>query len=45
LIDTDLRDHDQIWASAGTPHAVFATTFDELATLAGAEETVVAQPA
>ncbi len=26
LIDEDLLQHDQLWAAAGTPHAVFALT-------------------
>ena len=30
LIDEDLLQHDQLWAAAGTPHAVFALTPDEL---------------
>ena len=30
LIDADLLQHDQLWAAAGTPHAVFALTPDDL---------------
>ena len=30
LIDEDLLQHDQLWAAAGTPHAVFALTPDDL---------------
>ena len=41
LIDTALRGFAQIWASAGTPHSVFATTFVELARIADAQEVVV----
>ena len=41
LIDPHLRSYEQIWAAAGTPHAVFPTTFEELARLAGAQEVVV----
>jgi prolyl-tRNA editing enzyme YbaK/EbsC (Cys-tRNA(Pro) deacylase) len=44
LIDLDLRQFDRIWASAGTPNAVFPTTFEELRRLAGAEEVAVARP-
>ena len=36
LIDTALRRFETIWASAGTPHSVFATTFAELARIADA---------
>ena len=35
LIDADLLQHDQLWAAAGTPHAVFALTPDDLLTLTG----------
>lgn len=35
VIDEDLQRHEQIWAAAGTPHAVFPTTFDELLKLTG----------
>ena len=31
LIDTALVGYETIWASAGTPNSVFATTFAELA--------------
>ena len=41
LIDSHLRRYQQIWAAAGTPHAVFPTTFEELMRLARAEEAVV----
>jgi prolyl-tRNA editing enzyme YbaK/EbsC (Cys-tRNA(Pro) deacylase) len=30
LIDTALSSYDEIWAAGGTPHAIFATTYDEL---------------
>lgn len=33
LIDADLLQHDQLWAAAGTPHAVFALTPDDLQTI------------
>lgn len=41
LIDPTLREHETIWAAAGTPHAVFPTTFEELARITGAEEVAV----
>ena len=30
IIDTDLGAHDEIWAAAGTPNAVFRLSFDQL---------------
>jgi prolyl-tRNA editing enzyme YbaK/EbsC (Cys-tRNA(Pro) deacylase) len=30
LVDIELSRHDQVWAAAGHPHAVFPTTYDEL---------------
>jgi prolyl-tRNA editing enzyme YbaK/EbsC (Cys-tRNA(Pro) deacylase) len=42
FVDTALRRFTTIWASAGTPHSVFPTTFSELARLADAAEIVVA---
>ena len=30
VIDADLGDHDEIWAAAGTPNAVFRLGFDQL---------------
>lgn len=41
-LDTALRVHDEIWAAAGHPAAVFSTTYDELRTLTGATEIEVA---
>ncbi|MGN6523174.1 MAG: YbaK/EbsC family protein [Actinomycetes bacterium] len=35
LVDTHLGSFDVIWAAAGTPHAVFPTSFDELVRLTG----------
>jgi prolyl-tRNA editing enzyme YbaK/EbsC (Cys-tRNA(Pro) deacylase) len=35
VIDTHLGSFDVVWAAAGTPHAVFATTYDELVRLSG----------
>lgn len=36
LIDQALNDHDQVWAAAGHPHAVFPTSFAELLKCTGA---------
>ena len=30
LIEKNLADFDELWASGGTPHAVFPTSYDEL---------------
>ncbi len=35
LIDADLLEHDAIWAAAGTPHAVFRLTPNDLLRIAG----------
>lgn len=35
LVDTDLRDFDQVWAAGGTPDTVMALTFEELVRLTG----------
>ncbi len=35
LIDGDLLQYDELWAAAGTPHAVFRLTPDELIKIAG----------
>jgi prolyl-tRNA editing enzyme YbaK/EbsC (Cys-tRNA(Pro) deacylase) len=35
VIDEHLRDFDVIWAAAGTPHAVYPTTYDELVRVSG----------
>ncbi len=37
FIDQDLQRFDILWAAAGTPHAVFPTTCDELARLTGGQ--------
>jgi prolyl-tRNA editing enzyme YbaK/EbsC (Cys-tRNA(Pro) deacylase) len=37
LMDEDLFHYDQVWAAAGTPHAVFPITPQELARISGAE--------
>ncbi|HUD68731.1 MAG TPA: YbaK/EbsC family protein [Acidimicrobiales bacterium] len=36
FIDESLTDYDVIWSAAGTPNAVFPTTYAELAALTGA---------
>ena len=33
VVDTHLASYDVLWAAAGTPHAVFPTTYDELVRL------------
>ena len=35
FIDRDLLQYDRIWAAAGTPHAVFELTPEQLTNLAG----------
>jgi prolyl-tRNA editing enzyme YbaK/EbsC (Cys-tRNA(Pro) deacylase) len=35
VVDTHLATFDVLWAAAGTPHAVFATTYSELVRLTG----------
>lgn len=42
VIDVSLRAHPTLWAAAGTPNAVFETTYDELRRLAGATEATIA---
>jgi prolyl-tRNA editing enzyme YbaK/EbsC (Cys-tRNA(Pro) deacylase) len=37
LVDRALARDEVIWAAAGTPNAVYPTTFDELVTVSGAE--------
>lgn len=37
LVDRDLLQYAEIWAAAGTPHAVFRTTPDELVRITGGE--------
>jgi prolyl-tRNA editing enzyme YbaK/EbsC (Cys-tRNA(Pro) deacylase) len=41
IIDEALAVYPEIWASAGHPHAVFATTYDELARITGATPSAV----
>lgn len=42
LIDTTLARFDLLWAAAGTPHAVFPTSYDELIRLTAATPADVA---
>jgi prolyl-tRNA editing enzyme YbaK/EbsC (Cys-tRNA(Pro) deacylase) len=37
FVDRWLADHETVWAAAGHPHAVFATSYDELVRLTGGE--------
>ena len=36
LLDASLERYDEVWSAAGTPNAVFPTTFEELRRLTGA---------
>ena len=42
LVDTHLAGYDVLWAAAGTPHAVFPTSYDELVRLTMGSPTDVA---
>jgi prolyl-tRNA editing enzyme YbaK/EbsC (Cys-tRNA(Pro) deacylase) len=42
IVDRHLGSYDVIWAAAGTPHAVFATTYTELLRLTGGTDADVA---
>lgn len=35
ILDTTLQNYDQLWAAAGTPHALFRLTPDQLALMTG----------
>ena len=37
LVDRHLSTYDVLWAAAGTPHAVFSTSFEELVRLTGGD--------
>lgn len=37
LVDRHLATYDVLWAAAGTPHAVFSTSYDELVRLTGGD--------
>ncbi|AEE46036.1 YbaK/EbsC family protein [Cellulomonas fimi] len=42
VVDVALAEHVRVWAAAGTPHAVFPTTFEELVQVTGGTPLVVA---
>ncbi len=42
LVDVALGEHEQVWAAAGHPRTVFATTFDELVRITGGTPAEVA---
>ncbi|WP_370619198.1 YbaK/EbsC family protein [Mumia sp. Pv 4-285] len=42
FVDVELAEHPVVWAAAGHPHAVFATSFDQLVDLTGGTATKVA---
>lgn len=42
LVDVALAQFDEVWAAAGHPRTVFATTFDELLTITGGAPSDVA---
>jgi prolyl-tRNA editing enzyme YbaK/EbsC (Cys-tRNA(Pro) deacylase) len=44
VVDTHLASYDVLWAAAGTPHAVFPTTYDELVAITGGMPADIAQP-
>ncbi len=43
IIDEALNDYEVVWAAAGHPHAVFPTTYSELARITKAQSMVVAE--
>lgn len=43
LVDEWLSRHDEVWAAAGHPHTVFATTFTELVRITDGEAVAVAR--
>ena len=44
LVDESLARYETIWAAAGTPHAVFATTYGRLLSMTGGQPVVVSDP-
>jgi prolyl-tRNA editing enzyme YbaK/EbsC (Cys-tRNA(Pro) deacylase) len=44
LVDTALAPHPVVWASGGTPHTVFPTTYPELLRITGGRPADVAAP-
>lgn len=43
LVDQALADYDTVWAAAGHPHSVFATTFADLVRITGGRPAVVGE--
>jgi prolyl-tRNA editing enzyme YbaK/EbsC (Cys-tRNA(Pro) deacylase) len=43
IIDEALNDYEVVWAAAGHPHAVFPTTYSELAEITKAQSMRVAE--
>jgi prolyl-tRNA editing enzyme YbaK/EbsC (Cys-tRNA(Pro) deacylase) len=43
IIDEALKDYEVVWAAAGHPHAVFPTTYSELARITKAQSMAVAE--
>jgi prolyl-tRNA editing enzyme YbaK/EbsC (Cys-tRNA(Pro) deacylase) len=41
LVDESLSRYETVWAAAGTPHAVFATTYPRLLSMTGGQPIVV----
>jgi prolyl-tRNA editing enzyme YbaK/EbsC (Cys-tRNA(Pro) deacylase) len=44
FIDEDLVPHDEVWAAAGTPNAIFPTTPEELVRISGGRLADVKEP-
>ena len=44
VVDRALAQHPVVWAAAGTPHAVFPSTYDELLRVCGAQPVDVVAP-
>jgi prolyl-tRNA editing enzyme YbaK/EbsC (Cys-tRNA(Pro) deacylase) len=44
LVDRALADYSVVWAAAGTPNAVFPTSYEELLTLSGGQAAEVREP-
>jgi len=44
FIDNSLSGYEEIWSACGTPNAVFATTYDELRDMTGAQPVTLTRP-
>ncbi len=44
-IDVELKKHGELWAAAGTPHAVFEISYEDLIAITGATEVAVEEHA